>query len=184
MYPTNMDPVKVKNALDKIDNDLPHEMAALTESQRAFIYHMIETGAQKPYLSYMHAYPGGTVQSAKSAVYRLMHREDIVVAMRAVAARRVASGALLAVSVFEEIAMDAGHKDRLKAAKELAGLNNFIVETRNVVTHEDHRTVGQIMDNINRLAKETGLDPRVFLKGNIIDAEEPTGTEGIEDLLA
>lgn len=144
-------------------------MSALTDQQRAFVYLMIQTGVNE----------GMANQCAKAAGYegpnggwRCMRNERILAALREETTKRLMGAALVGVSTMIEIANSPGHKDRYKAAKDLAAINGFTPEQKITVTHvkQDERDV---LDKIRERAEKLGLDPRKLLldAGIIVDAE-------------
>lgn len=158
-------------------------MQALSEIQRAFIFDMIETGGMAPYASYMRCYPGSKVHSAKSNVYRLMHNESIIAAMRVMADRRMRSNALMAMSVIEQIAMNPDHKDQMKAAEKLLGFNGFLVETRHTVNVQESRSTESLLEEVQRLGKVLGIDQlKLMGAGNVALMDTvPNEVQTIED---
>jgi hypothetical protein len=103
-----------------------------------------------------------------------MRDESVLAAIREEATRKVLGSSLLGVTVMEEIALDKDHKDRFKAAKELAALNGFTAEQRIVVEHVNHDTKAQI-EQIKTMAGQLGMDPNKLLASvgisNIEDGE-------------
>jgi phage terminase small subunit len=171
----------------------PH-MRALTEKQRGFVVACVEHG-----MNYSRAYAaagysaglGGEIARAEG--YKLARHPKIILAMREEAETRLTTGALIGAVAVMEIAMDAMHKDRFKAAERLLNQNGFGITTRHEVHVTDHRTTQELIERAHVLAAKLGMDPKALLGEHTapaqlpapIDAEyeEVGSTEGLEDLL-
>lgn len=176
------------------DEDLGPAMRALEPRRRAFVVAMIEA----PHLSYtqaaLRAGYSGTPGSLGVQAHRLAHSEKVLAAYHEEANKRLRAGAILGASVLVQIARDNTHKDQLKAAMTL--LNRVGLHEKTEHKHVVERPTDdiEVKRQIVALAKELGVDPRVFLGKNAelpalaapVDAEFEvieSSTEGLEDVL-
>lgn len=143
-------------------------MSALTGRQKKFVWALLQNGAS-------------TTAARKAATtagyepeygYQLMRDPRVLAAIREEATKTVAGAALTGVQVMLDIALDMDHKDRFRAAKELAALNGFTAEQKIVVEHIDSGMRDKITE-VRKLAEQLGLDPRLLIErtGLVIDAE-------------
>lgn len=147
-------------------------MSALPAGQRAFVIELLKQGAKK------NAARKAALACGYSERYGvdLMRDEAILTAIREEATKRLAGAALVGVNVMLEIAQDKDHRDRFKAAKELAAINGFTAEQRIVVEHVDRETKAQI-SQIRAMAKELGLEAAQLIAAagikdsDVVDAE-------------
>ena len=142
-------------------------MASLTDRQRLFVLEMLTLGINAKACCLAAARCG----YASAYGYELMRNEHILAAIREEATKRVAGAALVGINVMLEIAHDLTHKDRYKAAKDLAALNGFTAEQRIVVEHISEDSKAQ-MRQIRDMAAQLGLDPEALIRqAGIIDVE-------------
>jgi hypothetical protein len=143
-------------------------MSALTGRKKKFVLALLKLGASTS------AQRQAAAQAGYDPMYgyQLMHDDRVLAAIREVATKTVAGAALTGVQVMIDIALDKEHKDRFRAAKELAALNGFTAEQRIVVEHVDGDTRAKILE-VRKLAEQLGLDPRQLIEatGMVIDAE-------------
>jgi hypothetical protein len=100
-----------------------------------------------------------------------MRDEGVLAAIREEATKKLAGAALVGVKVLIDIAHDTEHKDRFRAAKELAAINGFTAEQRIVVEHISPDSKGMIQE-IRSMAAQLGLDPKQLISAaGIIEAE-------------
>lgn len=144
-------------------------MAALPEQYREFVLRLMELGPTKRAAAKAATDVGFTSYHG----YKLMRDERVLAAIREEATKTLAGAALMGVKVMIEIAQDRDHKDRLKAAKELAGINGFTAEQRITVEHITPDSKGMI-EQIRNMAKELKLDPVALLRGVGIEDGEFT----------
>lgn len=156
-------------------------MNALNGREKKFVLAMLNQGANK------HAAKRAAKEAGYSENYgwTLMRDSGILAALREEATKRVAGAALSGVEIMLEIANDPSHKDRFRAAKELAALNGFTAEQRIVVEHisEDSK---QQLRQIREMAAQLGMDAGQLIKAaGIIDAEfedvTPAKTAEVDD---
>jgi hypothetical protein len=152
-------------------------MSRLPEGQRQFVIHMMEMGARQKVAA----------RAAKAAGfhpnygYELMRDEGVLAAIREEATKKLAGAALVGVKVLIDIAHDVEHKDRFRAAKELAAINGFTAEQRIVVEHISPDSKGMIQE-IRSMAAQLGLDPKQLISAaGIIEAEFTEVQEQPED---
>lgn len=144
------------------DASLGPKMKALTPKQQSFVLNLLINGDNNITRA---ARGAGYVDHGNGSIqvtaFRLAHDEKVLAAIHEQADRRIKSNALMAAAVIEEIAMDPGHKDRLKAADRLLGGSGLQVATK----HEVHVTITdeQKIQDIIALCKQGGLDPRTLL---------------------
>jgi hypothetical protein len=143
-------------------------MRALSDAHRLFVLWMVRQGCN----------PKACRNAAKAAGfspnwgYELMRDEGIQAALREEATKKLTGAALLGVEVMCEIARDVTHKDRYKAAKDLAAINGFTAEQRIVVEHVTPDMKGQLAQ-IRSMAQQLGLDPALLIaKAGISEAED------------
>lgn len=161
-------------------------MLSITENQRGFVVAMLETGGSNPTRAAAMAGFGGTDMSTRQAAHRLMHNPAVLAAFREEADRRLRSGAILGASVMVEIASDAKHKDRFKAADRLLASAGLMVEQTHRVIHEDNRSDTEIERAVAIMAQKFGIDPKKLLGHSApIEGEfEVVGdADGLEDIL-
>lgn len=147
-------------------------LLALEPRQRAFVLEYIENGGKKAAAAITAGYPK---EWARDTGSKLSRHPKVLAAIREVADRRIRVEAVSAIDVMIEIMKDPNHKDRFRAACEVANRSGLIVATQHevLVTHkEDGATISRIV----ALAKQLNLDPVALLgsagvKGEIIDAE-------------
>lgn len=147
------------------------KMALLTDMQRRFVLTMLSTaprdgqeGAAALAAGYAH----------KETGYDLMRNSKVLEAMHEESAKKVLAAVQVGIGVMVEIAMDVTHKDRYKAAKDLAAMNGFSPISKQEIKVEhvavtDEEKIAKIVENARRL----GLDPQALLgqAGIVIDAE-------------
>lgn len=143
-------------------------MAGLSEQHHAFVLRLMELGPTKKAAAKAAGDVGFTTQHG----YVLMRDDRVLAAIREEATKSLAGAALIGVKVMVEIAQDKDHKDRYKAAKDLAAINGFTAEQRIVVEHISHDSKAQIAQ-IRSMAKELGVDADKLIAsaGFIEDAE-------------
>ena len=142
-------------------------LASLPDQYREFVLRLLELGPSKKAATKAAASAGFCPEYG----YQLMRDERVLAAIREEAAKEVVGGVLVGVKSLIEIARDKEHKDRYKAAKDLAAMNGFNAEQRIVVEHISHNTQAQI-DQITAMAKELGLEPRQLIRGaGIVEGE-------------
>lgn len=184
--------------------DDPHHgpaFAKLSPQQRAFVMAYLETGARSATKAARLAgyAQGGATQSVRAAGHRLIQREDVLAAIKELADRKVKTGAYVAMSVLLEIAQDSTHKDRFKAAVEIANRSGMIVAQKVEHEHRVELTVKETVAQLKAFAKELGLNEKQVLGAAgytdaeyevvsdqrvLTDAREPAmSSEGLEDLL-
>lgn len=159
------------------DDDLGPSMAALTENQRRFVYHMLITGGANATNSaraagYSDGKEGDSGNPAGVAGYRLAHSPKILAAMKEEGDRRLRGGVVLGASVLIEIAGDVLHKDRYKAACRLLDQAGLGIEHKQTIEVKHTVTEEAKIEEVRKLALQLGLDPRQLLgQAGIIDAE-------------
>lgn len=142
-------------------------LSSLSDQHRSFVLRLMELGPSKKAA----AKAAKDVGYASQHGYVLMRDERILAAIREEATKELAGAVLIGVKAMIEIAQDREHKDRLKAAKELAGMNGFTTEQRIVVEHVSTDTREQIRQ-IRAMAIELGLNPEQLIKSaGIVEAE-------------
>lgn len=156
------------------EDDRSHDgpkMALLEPMQRKFVLLMLSTtpsegqeGRCALAAGYAHTQSG----------YNLMRNAKVIDALHEESAKKVLAAAQIGVMVMVEVALDPLHKDRYKAAKDLAAMSGFspISKQEIKVEHgqtDDKAKIARIVENAQRL----GLDPAVLLgrAGIVVDAE-------------
>ena len=157
---------------DLITEDEPRStsraMSALTSRQNKFVMALLQHGASTTAARKAAAMAGYEPEYG----YQLMRDDRVLAAIREQATKTVAGAALTGVQVMIDIALDKEHKDRFRAAKELAALNGFTAEQKIVVEHVDRDTREKVQE-VRRLAEQLGLDPRLLIEraGVVVDAD-------------
>lgn len=142
-------------------------MASLNPQRRMFVREMLKLGPTPKAATFAAAKAGYNPLYG----YDLMREEAIIAALREEATKKLAGAALLGVSVMIEIAQDPMHKDRYKAAKDLAAINGFTAEQKIVVEHIDSDGKAMIQ-KIRTMAADLGMDAQQLIAAaGIIDAE-------------
>jgi len=142
-------------------------MSALSDKHRQFVIELMELGPTKK------AAAEAAERAGFSSLhgYKLMRDQRILEAIREESGKQLAGGVVIGVKTLIEIAQDENHKDRYKAAKELAGINGFSAEQKITVEHVTRDTSTMIVE-IRNMARELGMDPVAVLKSiGIEDAE-------------
>lgn len=171
-------------------------MAKLSPQQRAWVQSYVDTGGKSATASAGAAgYAPGNYDAQKVQGWKLKHNPDVLAAIRELAEKRVSANAAYAMDVLVEIAQDPTHKDRFRAATEIANRSGMIVAQKVEHTHEVGVTGLAMVDRIKLLAKSLGMDPSHLLGRAYTDAEfvevkalpapaEPAmSAVGLEDLL-
>lgn len=147
-------------------------MLALTEPQRSFVLHYCDTGGINAGEAARRAGYGNNKDSQTVTASRMLRQPRILAALREVADRRLKAGAIMAASAIVEIAGDALHRDRFKAATELLNRAGLVVEGVSRVIVEDHRTPEEIERRIRDLAERLGIDANKILgQSMVIDGD-------------
>jgi phage terminase small subunit len=167
------------------ESELGEAMLVLTKPQRAFVTAMLLFGGVDQNRAALAAGYGGNERSASVIACRMMRNPRIIAAMREEADRRLQSGALLASSVLTEIAMDARHKDRFKAAVELLNRSGLMVETRQRITIEDNRDTNDLKREVAKMLSKLYKDqPLLPALPKPIDAQfEEIDPNDISDIM-
>lgn len=149
-------------------------MSALPDQYHDFVIRLMELGPTKKAAAKAASDVGFTSLHG----YKLMRDDRVLAAIREESTKQLAGAALLGVKVMVEIAQDPEHKDRYRAAKDLAAINGFTAEQRIVVEHISHDSKDQIRQ-IKLMAAQLGLDPKQLIAGaGIIEAEFTEVEEG------
>lgn len=152
-------------------------MASLNEGRRKFVRQMLRMGPTSKAAPFAAEKAGYHPQYG----YDLMREEAVIAALREEATKRLTGAALLGVTVMIEIAQDPMHKDRYKAAKDLAAINGFTAEQKIVVEHIDADGKA-LISKIKTMATDLGMDPRQLITAaGIIDAEYTEVEEPLVD---
>lgn len=153
-----------------ITNDRKYDgkaMAGLSDGRRKFVIAMMKQGVNP------RAAPTAAAEAGFHSFYgyELMRDEAILAALREEATKRLAGAALVGVNIMLDIAQDPTHKDRYRAAKDLAAINGFTAEQRIVVEHITEDSKAQIRQ-IREMAGQLGMDARQLIEAaGIVDAE-------------
>lgn len=167
-------------------SDMGPKMRALSEGHRAFVLAYIAIGGRSQTEAAIMAGYSDTPRCAGVTSTRIAHRQDV---QDAIFEEMKKQGRIDLVSRYANVRLiaDSSPKDevRLKANLELMNIAGLGGVTRHEVVIEDRRSTKDILEEIKRLASETG-DEGKLIAGDIIDAEfeEVTdGSEGLEDIL-
>lgn len=186
-----------------INDDPQHgpAFAKLSPQQRAFVTAYLETGARSASeAARLAGYAaGGQEQSVRAAGSRLLQRDDVLAAIKELADKKVKTGAYVSMAVLLEIAQDTTHKDRFKAAVEIANRSGMIVAQKVEHEHRHELTVKETVAQLKAFAKELGLNEKQVLGAAgytdaefedvtgqplLTDEREPDmSSAGLEDLL-
>lgn len=166
--------------LPAVDERTP-EMQDLTDLQARFVMAMVITGAQNATECARIAGYGGGAKAQQVRGHELIANPKIIRAFKAEAAKRLEAGVLIGASVIMEIALDPGHKDRLKAAESLLNRGGMALITKHEhdVNINDTRSTKQLEAYIVHMAKQMKMDP-VKLLGYSPDATDAEFTEVID----
>lgn len=181
--------------------DLGPAMRKLSPQQRAWVQAYLDTGCKSAAQAARMAGYSATGGGDRVTGHRLVHNEDVLAAIKELADKKVRTGAYVAMAVLLEIAENPTHKDRLKAAIEIANRSGMIVAQKIDVEHKHTTDAKEVLAEIRALAKDLGLNAVETAKliGNagytdaefqvvtpaLTDAREPAiaTAEGLEDLL-
>lgn len=153
-------------------NEWGPAVKALTEKQRLWLFRYIDNGGKKAAAAIDAGYPKEWANDTGS---KLSRNPSILAAIKEVAESRIRGSAVTAIDVMIQIMNDPTHKDRFRAAIEVANRSGMIVATQHevkVTTQDDSSTIQRIAI----LARQLGMDPVKLLgsagvQGEIIDAE-------------
>lgn len=104
--------------------------------------------------------------------YVLMRNDAILAAIHEESTKKLQGHVLTAVKALVDIVEDEDHKDRFKAAKEIAAMNGYTPEQKITVKHISSNS-NDLMQQIRAMAKEIGeeeLRP-LIAKFGITDGE-------------
>jgi phage terminase small subunit len=146
-------------------------MRALGDRQREWVLRYISNGGNGPEAAIsIGCTPGNTAY-----IYSSRNSRDpkVLDAIREEAEKRIKVGAVMAMDVMLEIMNNPTHKDRFKAAQEVANRSGLIVVAKSEVAHTHTDTTDAMIARITNLSKQLGLDPQKLLGsvGVITDAE-------------
>ena len=163
---------------------------SLTPNARAFVLALIESGGENMTRAALQAGYKGTNAVVATTASRLCADPRIQVALTEVAMGLAKSSSLLAVTqLLKMIENSQSEKTKLTAITKLINLIGLEPEKTVNLKHtiEVEPTTKERVDEIVRMAKEVGIDPRKLLgkAGVIVDAEfaEVGTSAGLEDLL-
>jgi len=160
------------NAISRLPEEVVEEfgpaMSALTEPQRSFVLHYCDSGGINAAEAARRAGYGNDTKSQAVTASRMLRLPRILAALREVADHRLKAGAIMAASAIVEIAGDAMHRDRFKAATELLNRAGLVVEGVSRVIVEDHRTPEEIERRIRDLAERLGIDANKMLGQSMV----------------
>lgn len=182
----------------QVPDDLGPAMRALPEQQQRFVIALAMCGGKLSRAAELSGCEAGN--TARHYAFRVRQLASVRKAMKEWAEHVIGESVFLATAALVEIVKDPHHKDRLKAADMLMSRNGMIVAQKIEVEHTDANTksLQSIVDNIKRLASQTGIDAKVLLQSagvplDVIDAEfevvrlpapaPARSAAGLEDLL-
>ena len=155
--------------------------AALTEKQRGFLFALLENGGNQTAAA-MTSFDTKDLRSAQALGSMLARHPKVIAALKEEADKRIRAGAVLAIDVMIEIMQSPGHKDRFKAAVEVANRSGLLVIQQIDVNHNHHVTSSEMIQRIEALSRQLGLDPVKLLgsAGVKPSAPEPIDVEFTE----
>jgi phage terminase small subunit len=165
------------------DYEVGPDMLALTDRQRAFVFHLVDQGGLDHHRAASKAGYKGDTETLRVTGWRLAHDERIGLAMIEEARRRLHATAILAASELHKILEDPTTSKMLK----LRGIQMVLNRTglgssqTHVVKHEVTVTDEQKIADIQAMAEKLGLDPTKLLGSYGITIEgtaEPALTNG------
>lgn len=107
-------------------------MSALTNQEWEFVQELMRCGFDGQGLKAATRKAGYSA----NAGYRIVRKATVAAALREVAAEQIHGGVLASIDVAAQIRDDPTHKDRLKAARWLAELGGFVVQSEQKITVE------------------------------------------------
>jgi len=166
------------------DYEVGPDMLALTDRQRAFVFHLVDQGGMDNHRAASKAGYKGDTETLRVTGWRLAHDERIGLAMIEEARRRLHATAILAASELHKILEDPTTSKMLK----LRGIQMVLNRTglgssqTHVVKHEVTVTDEQKIADIQAMAEKLGLDPTKLLGsyGITIDHDASALTSGRE----
>ena len=123
---------------------------------------------------------GYSEEFAKSIGSRLARNPKVTAAIKEMADQRVRSSAVNAMDVIIEIMRDPTHKDRFKAAIEVANRSGLIVTTQHEVKVAHTVDDTQMVERIRQLATGLGLDAKQLLGSVGVDLDKVIDAEFTE----
>jgi len=177
-------------ALVRIEDDArpgPAMLALWSDQVRHFVRHFCEMGSTGADAARAAGYSDAHEGALASRASYLLHRADVLEAVREVSIRIMRAHGPMCISVLHTIAKDttAENKDRIKAATELMNRGGLhaISESRIEVTH---KTEQQKDAEIEALARELGLDEKAqrALLGRTIDVPFVEIVDPLTDITA
>lgn len=181
--------------------DLGPKMQALNERQRAFVTACLEIGKLDNTRAAALAGYTGDARTLGVTGHRLAHTLAVQEAMHEEAGRRLHGAKIMAVSELVNIANSSmDEKVKLRAIGMILNRTGMHETSEHkVVTRDESKTEAAMIERIEKLAKDLGIDPRTLLGQRTpalpapVDAEftvvedataEGEGSaEGLEDLL-
>lgn len=175
------------------EEDLGPKMKALNKRQRAFVSACLELGTMNNKRAAALAGYSGDDNTLGVCGHRLAHNPLVQEAMHEEAGRRLGSAKIMAVSQLLVIAdQSRDEKVKLKAISMILNRTGMHETSEHkVVTRDESKTDEAMIERINKLAGELGLDPAKLL-GNRVPALPPVvdaefvvvgSSDGLEDLL-
>ncbi len=138
----------------------------LTEKQRTYLLALLDNGGNQTAAALV-MNPALSQGSARAIGSTMAHNPKLIAAMKEEADRRVRIGAPLAIDVMLEIMNTPGHKDRFKAAVEVANRSGLLVIHQSEVLHTHAgQSTPEMLKRIELLARQLGVDP-VKLLGSV-----------------
>ena len=162
-------------------DDYGPAMTALNPMQRAFV------------IAYCSSPDGDATKAATEAGYstntkainvqasRLLHRADVLAAIRETTLARISSEAPVYVHALAKVAGNVQHKDQVKAIGML--LNRGGMPDVREINHNVNVTISRAEKEaeIRQMAEELGMDPEKLL-GTVVEAEFEVVPDGLEDI--
>lgn len=182
------------------EDHLGPKMLALNLRQRAFVTACLDLGRVDNKKAAAMAGYSGNDNTLAVAGHRLAHTLAIQEAMHEEAGRRLNSAKVMAVSELIHLAQNATQeKDKLKAISMILNRTGMHETSEHkVVTRDESKTEEAMIERIQKLAGELGLDPTKLL-GNkapglpepidvefteVVDGSTPTEVSADDDLFA
>lgn len=170
---------------DFVDDCGPRMLQLPTDRMRRFVQELLLAGDNNATAAAGRAGYAGPSSSLAVQGHRLIHRQDVLRAMKEEAERHIRSGVLVAASVFNKIAADPSQtaSDRMKAADRILSGSGLGIRDEKTITviHSD----AELISEIRELALALKVDPTTLLgvKGTVTDAEFKVLDDDISDLV-
>jgi len=180
---TPLAPPATALALIPPEGELGPKMRGLVPGQQAFVAAMILTGGNRTKSAALAGYSASSEEMLRAMGSKLARNPAVVEALKEEGFRQLHGAQFTAVSVLVEIMEDKFHKDRLKAATAVLNRTGMpeVLERNIKVDTGDSGSGAAVLDRLNSLAKELGVDPQKLLAGEMVTIDANTSDVSVQE---